>query len=71
MDAWSRKLNKYSLCESLYFSQDNRSGKFLNLTRPHKVLPDQSVFGKDKHYNFSSDNRSCVKYDLSYIQIVF
>ena len=26
-----------SLRESLYFSQDNWSGRFLHLTRPHKV----------------------------------
>ena len=32
-----------SLRESLYFSQDNRSGKFLHLSRPHHVLPDWSV----------------------------
>ena len=32
-----------SLRESLYFSQDIRSGKILHLTRPHQVLPDWSV----------------------------
>ena len=34
---------KISLRESLYFSQDTRSGKFLHLTRPHQFLPDRSV----------------------------
>ena len=37
------KANDYSLRGSLYFSQDNLSGKFLHLTRPHQVLPDWSV----------------------------
>ena len=47
-----------SLRESLYFSQDNWSGRFLHLTRPHKVLPE--CFDIDMNLNFSPDNRSCV-----------
>ena len=41
-------LHFFSLCESLYFSQDNLSGKILHLTRPHQALPDWSVLIKIK-----------------------
>ena len=39
----NRHVQRNSLCESLYCSLDNRSGKFLHLTRSHQVLQDLSV----------------------------
>ena len=49
---------EYSLRESFYFSQDNRTGKLFHLTcltRPH-----QECFDIDKNLNFSPDNQSHV-----------
>ena len=45
---------------SLYFSQDNRSGKILHLTRPHQEFTRLECFDIDKNLNFSPDNRSCI-----------